>query len=94
MEGTDSGQVGNGPSAANQEKAAVVPPPPALASAAYGTELIELYWASLLRDVPFTDYPTSALAAQAAEELSGQRAYAGPKAGGQVTPNGKMGACA
>jgi hypothetical protein len=86
MEGTDSGQFGNGPSAANQEKAAIVPPPPALASAAYGTELIELYWASLLRDVPFTDYPTSALAAQAAEELSGQRAYAGPRAGGQVTP--------
>ena len=35
----------------------VVPPAPALASEAYATELVELYWASLLRDVAFTDYP-------------------------------------
>jgi hypothetical protein len=34
----------------------VVPPPPAVASAEYATELVELYWASLLRDVPFTEY--------------------------------------
>ena len=41
----------------------VVPPPPALASPEYATELIELYWASLLRDVPYTDYETNAIAA-------------------------------
>jgi hypothetical protein len=64
-----------------------VPPAPALASEAYATELVELYWASLLRDVAFTDYPANALAMQAAIELSGMSAFAGPRdAAHQVTP--------
>jgi hypothetical protein len=64
-----------------------VPPAPALASEAYATELVELYWASLLRDVAFTAYPTNALAMQAATELSSMPAYAGPRnAANQVTP--------
>jgi hypothetical protein len=59
-----------------------------VASAAYGTELIEMYWASLLRDVAFTDYSTNAIAAQAAAELTNQPTYAGPRdASGHVTPN-------
>jgi hypothetical protein len=57
----------------------VVPPAPALASEAYATELVELYWASLLRDVAFTDYPTHAVAQQAAAELSAMPVYAGPR---------------
>lgn len=62
-------------------------PAPALASEAYATELIELYWGSLLRDVPFTDYPTNDYAKQAAAELSSLSAYAGPRdTAGQVTP--------
>ncbi len=66
----------------------LVPPAPALASPEYATELIELYWASLLRDVPFTDYETNATAAAAADELTARGAsYAGPKdASGNVTP--------
>jgi hypothetical protein len=32
----------------------VAPAAPALASEDYATELVELYWASLLRDVEFT----------------------------------------
>ncbi len=65
-----------------------VPPAPALASEAYATELIELYWASLLRDSAFTDYPTNAIAAQAAAELSSLPTYAGPRdAANQVTPD-------
>jgi hypothetical protein len=65
-----------------------VPPAPALASEAYATELVEMYWASLLRDVAFTDYPTNAVATQAAAELSSMPAYAGPRnAANQVTPN-------
>ena len=67
-----------------------VPPAPALASEAYATELVELYWASLLRDVAFTDYPnpTNAVAAQAATELSSMPTYAGPRnAAKQVTPD-------
>jgi hypothetical protein len=86
LEGTDSEQFGNAPSPLNQETVVIVPPAPALASAAYGTELIELYWASLLRDVPFTGYATNPVAAQAAKELTRQPDYAGPRSGGNVTP--------
>ncbi|HKO03257.1 MAG TPA: hypothetical protein VJW51_00840, partial [Candidatus Acidoferrales bacterium] len=46
-----------------------VPPAPTVASNQTATELVEHYWASLLRDVAFTDYGTSALAAAAAAEL-------------------------
>ena len=56
-----------------------VPPAPALASEEYATELVEMYWASLLRDVAFTDYLTDPVAAQAAAELSGLTTYAGPR---------------
>lgn len=88
LEGSDAVQFGNAPSPANQENLVVVPPPPAIASAAYGTELVELYWASLLRDVAFTDYPTNSIAAQATAELSSMPAYAGPRnLQGLVTPN-------
>ena len=85
--GTDAQQFGSDPSAANQEPAPIVPAPPALASEAYGTELTELFWCSLLRDTAFTDYPASPTAAAAAAELSAMPAYAGPRDGaGQVTP--------
>jgi hypothetical protein len=64
-----------------------VPPAPALESEAYATELIELYWASLLRDVPFTGYSGNPTAIKAAAELTELPAYAGPRnAGHQVTP--------
>jgi hypothetical protein len=87
LEGSDAVQFGNAPCPDNQESAVVVPPAPALASAAYGTELVELYWASLLRDVAFTDYVSNATAAEAAEELSGMPSYAGPRDNqGHVTP--------
>jgi len=87
LEGTDSEQFGNSPCPRNQETLVVVPPAPALASAAYGTELIELYWASLLRDVPFTQYSSNPLAAEAAQELTSLPDYDGPRSGGQVTPD-------
>src|SRR5207245_3663071 len=88
LEGSDSVQFGNAPSQHNQEDCVIVPPAPALASAAYGTELVELYWASLLRDVAFTDYATSSVANAAAQELSTMPAYTGPRnGGGQVTPD-------
>lgn len=57
----------------------VVPPAPTVDSEAYATELIELYWASLLRDVPFSEYPTNKIAIDAAKELSGRADYAGPR---------------
>jgi len=87
MEGCDSHKFGSAPAPLCQEANVVVPPAPALASAAYGTELIELYWASLLRDVPFTQYASNPVAAQAAGELTGLPNYAGPRSGGRVTPD-------
>jgi hypothetical protein len=65
-----------------------VPPAPPIASDQSGTELLEHYWASLLRDTAFTDYGSSALAAGAAAELGAQPTYFGPRnSKGQVTPN-------
>jgi hypothetical protein len=88
LEGTDGVQFGNAPCPDNQINQVVVPPAPALASAAYGTELIEMYWAALLRDVAFTDYASNPIAAQAAAELTNQPTYSGPRnSSGQVTPN-------
>ncbi|MBV8068587.1 MAG: vanadium-dependent haloperoxidase [Acidobacteriaceae bacterium] len=66
----------------------LVPPAPPLASEEYATELVELYWASLLRDVAFTDYSTNATAINAANELTMMPMYKGPKdAMGKVTPD-------
>jgi hypothetical protein len=64
------------------------PPAPELESEEYAAELIELYWGSLLRDVAFTDYLNNVTAKQAAQELSGLPAYAGPldPVTRQVTP--------
>jgi hypothetical protein len=65
-----------------------VPPAPPIAGDQSATELVEHYWASLLRDVAFTDYGSSSVAAAAAAELSAQPTYTGPRNnGGQVTPN-------
>jgi len=88
LEGCDSQKLGSAPAPFCQETVTIVPPAPTLASPAYGTELIELYWASLLRDVPFTQYPSNPVAAQAARELTGLPEYAGARSsGGQVTPD-------
>ena len=87
LEGCDSQKLGSAPAPLCQETVVIVPPAPALTSAAYGTELIELYWASLLCDVPFTQYPSNPVAAHAAQELTGQPDYAGARSGGRVTPD-------
>lgn len=84
--GSDCSQFGNALSPANQEfTSPVVPPAPALASEAYATELVELYWCSLLRDVAFSDYPRNPIAIEAAEELSVLPSYAGPTEDGTTT---------
>lgn len=88
LEGSDAVQFGNAPCPDNQVNAVIVPPAPDLASAAYGTELVEMYWASLLRDIAFTDYISNATAAEAAQELTGMPSYAGPRDdSGNVTRN-------
>jgi membrane-associated phospholipid phosphatase len=62
------------------------PPSPALASRERAAEAVENYWMALLRDVPFSEYATSQLALDACEELSGLRAFAGPRINRRVTP--------
>ena len=65
-----------------------VPPAPTTASDQNATELLEHYWASLLRDVAFSDYGSNAIAAAAAAELGSQSSYFGPRdSHGHVTTN-------
>jgi len=63
-----------------------LPAPPEFSSAREASEMAEVYWAALTRDVPFTDYETDASIAQAASDLSGFSDFRGPKEGGSVTP--------
>ncbi len=69
LEGSDDVQFGDAPSPRNQVNQVVVPPAPAVASEAYGTELIEMYWASVCRDIAFSDYATDPLTIAAAAEV-------------------------
>jgi len=57
----------------------LVPPAPPIAGDQTATELLEIYWASLLRDVAFASYDSSAPAALAAAELNGLPTYQGPR---------------
>ena len=78
LEGTDAYQFG----------APLVPAAPAAASDLSAAELLEHYWASLLRDVPFTQYASNITAIEAAQETSGLAVYQGPRNGsGNVTPD-------
>ena len=70
----------------------IVPPAPAFASAWRAGEMVEVYWASLLRDVPLRDAPFAVflpdpLVETACEDLSALSDFRGPKEGGAVTPN-------
>jgi hypothetical protein len=73
LEGVDSHQL-------------TMPPAPAFASAQEASEMVELYWMSLLRDVDFANYKTDPVAMAAAEDLSKLSDFRGPKVGGMVTP--------
>lgn len=73
LQGTDSHQL-------------AIPPAPAFASAWAAGEAVELYWMAHLRDVAFTDYAQSGLAAAAAQELSLLSDFRGPRQRGAVTP--------
>ena len=78
LEGTDAYQFG----------APLVPPAPPLASDLNAAELLEHYWAALLRDVPFTQYASNPIAIAAAAETSGIPVYRGPRTiSGHVTPD-------
>lgn len=60
-------------------------PAPRFDSAEQASEITEVYWQALLRDVPFVEYESNSLANQAAQDLSRFRDFRGPKAGGRVT---------
>ncbi|RLQ92325.1 vanadium-dependent haloperoxidase [Falsibacillus albus] len=61
-------------------------PPPTFRSAQTASEMVELYWQALTRDVPFNDYSTNPLTIAAAKELSTLYGYQGPTIDGVVTP--------
>lgn len=48
----------------------VIPPAPSVASAQTAAEQVEHYWAALLNDVPFTQYSTNSLVAQAVNDMN------------------------
>jgi len=58
---------------------------PAFSSAEEAGEMVELYWQALLRDVPFNEYDTNPVVAQAIANLNTMSDFRGPKIGGQVT---------
>ncbi|HEV7671246.1 MAG TPA: phosphoesterase [Thermoanaerobaculia bacterium] len=68
--------------------AIATPPPPPIASREYATQLAELYWMSVLHDVPHLEYPSSPLVKQACEDLSRLSGNPGPRdpTTGKVTP--------
>lgn len=61
------------------------PAPPAMSSAWHASELVELYWMALLRDVHFGDYSSNSTAIAAAGELSTMTDFRAPKVSGTVT---------
>ena len=85
-QGAFAGQIGGKPSDFFGDD--VVPKAFDLDSKEYWVELVELYWGSLLRDVPFREYPTNPFAIAAANELTSfGKDYKGPvNAQNKVTP--------
>jgi len=59
--------------------ATVIPPAPSVASAQTAAEEVEHYWAALLRDVPFNDYPSNALVAKAVADMNSLSFLKSPK---------------
>lgn len=81
LEGTDPAQLAIVENARRRPFRAA----PAFASAEEAGEMVEVYWMSLLRDVPFDTYGTNALAQAAADDLSNMSDFRGPKVNGRVT---------
>ncbi len=59
---------------------------PAFASVETASEMIELYWQALTRDIPFAEYGTHTLTTKASAELSRLSGFRGPQVHGAVTP--------
>lgn len=65
-----------------------MPPAPAFASRESAAEIAENYWMALLRDVPFSEYPTNPIAQAAAADLTlfGNDFKGAKNSQGKVTP--------
>ncbi len=61
-------------------------PAPRVASAEAASDLGELYWMALARDIAFSEYESSPLIASAATDLSHFSDFRGPRNGFSVTP--------
>ena len=61
-----------------------IPPAPALNSAEIASEMAELYWMAIHRDLPFRDY-SNANVGDAVNNLNSFSDFRGPKEGGAVT---------
>ncbi|WP_256237352.1 hypothetical protein [Bacillus sp. EB600] len=59
--------------------------PPSFSSAWEASEIVEVYWQAITRDVPFEDYHTNPLTELAALDLSKFSDFRGPKVNGLVT---------
>ncbi|XXT21831.1 vanadium-dependent haloperoxidase [Sorangium sp. So ce429] len=66
--------------------ALTIPAPPAFSSAQMASELAELYWQALTRDVNFADYAADPMIDQAVADMNAFSDFRGPKSGGLVTP--------
>jgi hypothetical protein len=61
-------------------------PAPTIAGPEGASEMAEVYWMALSRDIPFSDYGSHPLIAVAADDLSAFTDFRGPKSGGAVVP--------
>ena len=61
-------------------------PPPSFNSAEEASEMGEVYWQALARDVPFSEYSSNTIINQATLDLSNFSDFRGPKDGSNVTP--------
>jgi len=62
-------------------------PAPRIDGAENSSEMTELYWMALCRDVAFADYASDAIVADAADDLSAFSDFRGPAEGSSVTPH-------
>lgn len=64
-----------------------IAPAPMFSSAWEASEMAELYWQALTRDVPFYEYDCNRLIRKACTDLSSFSDFRGPKLQGRVTPS-------
>jgi len=73
LEGTDSGQL-------------TCPPAPRLSSRERAGEMVENYWMTLAREIPFSKYGSESISSMAIVDLNKLSDFTGPEVNGQVTP--------